>query len=55
MRIEVDDGSKERFQIANAEPEDLVINSKLERLEDLRGKVKEHASFYTVDFKDKNE
>ena len=39
MRIEVDDARKERFQIANTDMADLVLDSKLEKLEDLREKV----------------
>ena len=55
MRIEVNDARKQRFQIANEEPKDLVINSKLEKLRDLEDKVQEHDSFLTVEFKDTNE
>ena len=55
MRVEVNDASNGRFQIANADMEDLVINSKLEKLEDLQGKVRERESFYTVEFKDTND
>ena len=55
MRVEVNDASNGRFQIANADMEDLVINSKLEKLEDLQGKVRERDSFYTVEFKDTND
>ena len=35
--------------------EDLVINSDLEKLEDLKGKMQEDESFYTVEFKDTND
>ena len=55
MRIEVDDESRERFQIANAGIDDLIVNSGLERLADLESKIEERSNAYIVKFFDENE
>ena len=55
MRIEVNDVDATRFQIANAGLEDFIVNSGLERLEDLQSKVEERSNAYIVEFLDENE
>ena len=55
MRIEVDDMNRERFQIANAGLDDLIVNSGLERLADLQSKIEERSNVYIVEFLDENE
>ena len=55
MRVEVDDLTKTRFKISDMEIEDLVINSKLERVKDFGSAIKDHDAYLTVSFTDTND